>query len=242
MIGLGTIINVLTVVIGSALGLIFKNIIPKRLEKTVVSGIGLSVCFIGISGVLSKMLYIDGGAIKTRYTMLMVISLVLGAVIGELINIEKHLESFGDFCKSKVKLRGENSRFTEGFVSASLLFCVGAMAIIGSIEDGLAGDPTTLVAKAVMDGTVSIFFAASFGAGVFLSAIPVLIYQGAITLLAGVVEPLLSDTLINQVSLVGSVLILGIGINMLSNAKIKLGNLLPAVLIPIFYNIILSLF
>lgn len=242
MIGLGTIINVITVILGSVIGLIFKNIIPKRLEATVVSGIGLSVCFIGITGVCSKMFYVEEGVLKTKYTMLLIVSLVIGAIIGELINIEKHLERLGDFCKSKVKFGGENSKFTEGFVSSSLLFCVGAMAIVGSLEDGLTGNYSTLAAKAIMDGTVSIFFAASFGIGVFFSVIPVLIYQGGITLLAGVIKPLLTEVLINQLSLVGSVLIFGIGINMLTGKKIKLGNLLPAVLVPIFYNLILTLF
>ena len=170
MVGLGTIINVITVIIGSTLGIVFKNIIPKRLEGTVISGVGLSVCFIGISGVCTKMLYIENGALKTKDTMLMVVSLVLGAIIGELINIEKYLEKFGDFCKSKARFKGENTKFTEGFISASLLFCVGAMAIVGSLEDGLTGNHSTLFAKAIMDGTVAIFFSASFGAGVFLSA------------------------------------------------------------------------
>lgn len=242
MIGLGTVINAVAIFIGTTVGILLNKYIPKRLQHTVMSGIGLAVCFIGISGVISKMLYVDNGVLGTKDTMLMVASMVIGAFIGELLNIEKRLEAFGDFCKKRIKSKSENSRFTEGFVSASLLFCVGAMAIIGSLEDGLKGDYTTLFAKSLMDGTVSIFFAATMGAGVYLSILPVLLYQGAITLLAGAIEPYLSDTLINQLSLVGSVLIFAIGINMLNDKKIKIGNLLPAVLVPVIYNFILKLF
>lgn len=239
MIGIGTIFNVIAVILGGTVGILLKQKIPKRLEETVVSAVGLSVCFIGISGVVSKMLYIQNGEINIRYTMLMIISLVVGAFFGELINIENKLEKFGDFCKSKIKFKNDNSNFTEGFVSASLLFCVGAMAIVGSLEDGLKGDYSTLVAKGIMDGTVSIFFASAFGAGVFLSVLPVLIYQGSITVLAKFIEPYLSDILINQLSLIGSVLIFAIGFNMISGKKIKIGNLLPAILVPVIYQIIL---
>lgn len=242
MIGLGTIINVIAIVIGSVTGILLHKFIPDRLQKTVISGVGLSVCFVGISGVISKMLTYDKGAFNTKDTMIMVASLVIGAFIGELLNIEKQLERFGDFCKSHIKTKKQNARFTEGFVSASLLFCVGAMAIVGSLEDGLSGNYSTLFAKSLMDGTISIFFAATMGTGVILSVLPVAIYQGAITLLAGVIKPLLSDVLISQISLVGSVLIFAIGLNMVANTKIKIGNLLPAVLVPVFYNIIINLF
>lgn len=241
MIGLGTIINVFTIIIGSTLGILLHNVIPQRLQSTVTSGVGLSVCFVGISGVISKMLVPAEGGFDTKDTMLMIASLVLGAFVGELLNIEKQLERFANFCKRHFKPKKGNARFTEGFVSASLLFCVGAMAIVGSLEDGLSGDYTTLFAKSLMDGTISIFFAATMGIGVMLSIIPVAIYQGGITLLAGVIKPLLSDTLIGQLSLIGSVLIFAIGLNMCANTKIKTGNLLPAVLVPIFYNVIINL-
>lgn len=241
MIGLGTIINVIAIIVGSIAGILLHKFIPERLQKTVISGVGLSVCFVGVSGVISKMLTYDKGTFNTKDTMLMVASLVIGAFVGELLNIEKQLERFGDFCKSHIKTKGQNTKFTEGFVSASLLFCVGAMAIVGSIEDGLSGNYSTLFAKSLMDGTISIFFAATMGTGVILSILPVAIYQGAITLLAGVIKPLLSDVLISQISLVGSVLIFAIGLNMCANTKIKIGNLLPAVLVPVIYNIIVSL-
>ncbi len=242
MIGLGTIINVVAILLGTTVGILLHRYIPERLQQTVVSGVGLSVCFVGISGVLSRMfVLLNSGEFETKDTMLMVASLVIGAFVGELINIEKWLERFGDFCKSHIRSGKTNNRFTEGFVSASLLFCVGAMAIVGSLEDGLSGDATTLLAKSFMDGTIAIFFAATMGAGVYLSAVPVGVYQGAITLLAGVIKPYLSDALIGQVSLVGSVLIFAIGLNMLGVRKIKVGNLLPAVFVPVIYQLILYL-
>lgn len=242
MIGLGTIINVAFVLVGTTVGLLVKKGIPERLQQTVISAVGLSTCFIGISGVLSKMLYLQDGSLQTRDTMLLVLSLVIGAFIGELCDIERRLNSFGEFCKRKIRLKNADDTFVEGFVSASLLFCVGAMAIVGSLEDGLNGNISTLFAKSVMDGTVAVFFAASMGVGVYLSALPVLVYQGAITLLAGVIQPYLSETLINQVSMVGSVLIFAIGVNMLLKSKIRIGNLLPAVLLPPLYHLILKLF
>lgn len=241
MIGLGTIINVAFVLVGTTVGLLVKKGIPERLQQTVISAVGLATCFIGISGVLSKMLYLQDGSLQTRDTMLLVLSLVIGAFIGELCDIERRLNGFGEFCKRKIRLKNADDTFVEGFVSASLLFCVGAMAIVGSLEDGLNGNISTLFAKSVMDGTVAVFFAASMGVGVYLSALPVLVYQGAITLLAGVIQPYLSETLINQVSMVGSVLIFAIGVNMLLKSKIRIGNLLPAVLIPPLYHLILKL-
>ena len=241
MIGLGTIINVAFVLVGTTVGLLVKKGIPERLQQTVISAVGLATCFIGVSGVLSKMLYLQDGALQTRDTMLLVLSLVIGAFIGELCDIERRLNGFGEFCKRKIRLKNADDTFVEGFVSASLLFCVGAMAIVGSLEDGLNGNISTLFAKSVMDGTVAVFFAASMGVGVYLSALPVLVYQGAITLLAGVIQPYLSETLINQVSMVGSVLIFAIGVNMLLKSKIRIGNLLPAVLIPPLYHVILKL-
>lgn len=240
MIGIGTIINVIFVILGTTLGLLLKKGIPERLKETVIKAIGLSTCFIGISGVVSKMIYVNDNSFETKNTMLLVVSLVIGGLAGELINIEKHLESFGEFCKKKIKIKGNNDSFVEAFVTASLLFCVGAMAIVGSLEDGLTGDYSTLFAKSVMDGIMSVMFAATMGVGVYLSALPVLVYQGSITLLAGVLKPFLSNVLIDQVSLVGSVLIFAIGINFLTNSKIRIGNLLPAVLVPIFYQIILN--
>ena len=232
MRGLGTIINIITVVIGSLLGMFLKGGLPKRFEKTVMSAVGSAVIIIGLTGALPEMLVIVEGKLSTQYVMLMVLSLVIGGFIGELINIEAKLEKLGNWCKKKASfLAKDNPKFVEGFVSASLLFCVGAMAIVGSITDGLTGDYTTLAAKAVLDGVMSVVMSASLGGGVILSAITIGIYQGAITLLATVLEPMLTDVLISQMTMVGSVLIMGIGFNLLfDNKVVKVGNLLPAVL------------
>lgn len=151
MIGLGTIVNVGTVLIGTTIGILLKNGLPKRFEKTVMQGLGLTTCFIGIGGTLSEVLTIQNGEIGTQHTMLLILCLALGAVIGEALNIEQRLEDFGAFCQSHFAAKGD-SRFVEGFVTASLLFCVGAMAIVGALNDGLNGDPTMLIAKAILDG------------------------------------------------------------------------------------------
>ncbi len=244
MIGLGTIVNVVAVLIGATIGLIIKGGLPKRFEKTVMTAIGLATLFIGINGTLSGMLVIgEDGSISSQHTMLLIASLVLGAIIGELIDIEKHLDNLGEWCKRKFKFQGEqNATFVEGFVSSSLLFCVGAMTIVGALEDGLNGNPSMLYAKSLMDGISAIIFTASLGVGVYFSIITVIVYQGGITLLARLIQPLLSDALISQMSLVGSILIFAIGINLIFGKKVKTGNLLPAILVPIFWNIIQSIF
>lgn len=240
MRGLGTIINVVTVVAGSLLGMFLKGGLPKRFEKTIMSAVGSAVIIIGLTGALPEMFVVNSdGTISSQYVMLMVLSLVIGGIAGELINIEDKLERLGNWCKRKASfLAKDNPKFVDGFVSASLLFCVGAMAIVGSITDGLTGDYTTLAAKAVLDGVMSVVLTASFGSGVILSAIAVAVYQGGITLLATFLEPLLTDVLISQMTMVGSVLIMGIGFNLLfDNKVVKVGNLLPAVLIPVVYQL-----
>ncbi len=243
MRGLGTVINVATILIGATIGMFLKGGLPARFEKTVKSAAGLSTIIIGVTGTLSEMFTVNAdGTISTNGIMLMVISLVLGAIAGEAVDIEEKLERVGNFCKKKASfLAKDNPKFVEGFVSTSLLFCVGAMAIVGSIQDGLVGDYTTLAAKAVLDGVISVVLAASLGGGVFLSVIPVAVYQGLITLLASVLEPAMTDALISQLSLVGSVLVMAIGFNLMFDKKVvKVGNLLPAVLVPVFYQIILK--
>lgn len=244
MRGLGTIINIVTILVGATIGLFLKGGLPGRFEKTIKSAAGLSTIIIGITSTLSEMLCVSpDGTIHTNNIMLMVVSLVLGAIVGEMAKIEENLERLGNFIKSKaIFLSKDNPKFVDGFVSTSLLFCVGAMAIVGSIQDGLVGDYTILAAKAVLDGVMSVVFAASFGSGVLLSVISVGVYQGGITLLASLLEPVMTDVLISNMSLVGSVLVLGIGFNLLFDKKVvKVGNLLPAVLIPVFYQIAINI-
>ncbi|MFA9378500.1 MAG: DUF554 domain-containing protein [Lachnotalea sp.] len=235
MIGLGTIINIGAILVGTTIGMIIKGGLARRYETIVMHSIGLSVIFIGITGVISEMLVIENGDISTRYTLLVVISLMVGSLIGEKINIEEKLEKFGESCKRKFKFQGLNGNdFIEGFVTSSLLFCVGAMAIVGSLNDGLNHDYSTLVAKSLMDMVASIFFAASLGVGVYFSVIAVGVYQGSITVLATLISPYLNDTIIGQISCIGSVLIFALGLNLIFGKKMKIGNMLPSVVIPVF--------
>lgn len=240
MTGMGTLVNTGAVIAGGIAGTLLRSGIPEKYKKTVMQAIGLSVMFIGISGTIKEMLVIAAGnKLDRQFIMLMIFSLVLGGLTGEFLKIEKRLENIGVWFQSKIPARG--GAFAEGFVTASLVYCVGAMAIVGSLEDGLSGNPSTLYAKAILDGVSAVVFAATMGIGVAFSAIPVLAYQGAITLLAGVVKPWLNDMVISQMSLVGGILIFAIGINLLELKKINVGNLLPAVFIPVLYFILKSL-
>ncbi|MCX7708505.1 MAG: DUF554 domain-containing protein [Clostridia bacterium] len=238
MIGLGTIVNAVAVIVGGTVGSFIKNGLPERFKTTIIQAIGLSVAIIGISGTLSGITKVVPGD-KLDRIMLMIFSLVIGGLIGELINIEDKLDKMGAWFQRKL-VKGE-SNFAEGFVTASLIYCVGAMAIVGSLEDGLTGSTSTLFAKSILDGVSAVIFAATMGIGVAFSALPVFLYQGSITLLAGFIKPWLTDAVINQMSLVGSVLIMAIGINILEIKKIKVGNLLPSIFVPFVYYIIVKL-
>lgn len=241
MIGLGTLVNAAVIIAGGVVGTFIKSGLPERFKKIVMQAIGLSVLMIGVSGTLQGMYkVIDGGKLDRQFVMLMIFSLVIGAVVGEWLDIEDKLEKLGQWFQARFAKGGGN--FAEGFVTASLIYCVGAMAIVGALEDGLTGNTATLFAKSILDGISSVVFAATMGIGVAFSAIPVLIYQGAITLLANFIEPLLAPEVISQLSLVGSVLIAGIGLTMLEIKKIKVGNMLPAILVPFVYYMLRSIF
>lgn len=241
MAGLGTLGNIAAILLGSAIGILIKGGLKKKFQDTIMNALALAVMFIGISGTLQGLMIVKDGKLETGSIMLVIVSLALGAFIGEAIDIEARLDRVGEWLKKKLKVKdGKDKGFVEGFVSSSLLYCVGAMAIIGSLQDGLSGDPSMLLAKGFIDGVVSIFFASTLGIGVFFSVIPVGIYQGIITLSARYIEPYLSDKLISDVSVIGSIIIFGIGINMLFGKKIRCGNLLPAVLVPVVYEIILN--
>ncbi|MBH1942217.1 DUF554 domain-containing protein [Mobilitalea sibirica] len=241
MVGLGTLGNIAFILIGSTIGIVLKEGLKKRFQDNIMNALGLAVMFIGISGALQGLFIVKGNSLSSENIMLMIVSLALGAFIGEIIDVELRLDHLGEWIKKTLKVKGEKGHgFVEGFVSSSLLFCIGAMAIIGSLQDGLSGDPNMLLAKGVIDGVVAIFFASTLGIGVFFSVLPVGVYQGIITLSATYIEPFLSDRLIANISFVGSILIFGIGINMIFGKKIKCGNLLPAVLVPVFYEIIVN--
>ena len=242
MPGLGTLVNAVAILFGGFLGLILKQYISKRIMDTVLQGVGLAVMIIGISGAIGAAFTVVGGKITADHTMIMIVSLAIGAMAGELIKIESKLEGFGKYCERKLAKPGEGSAFAQGFVTATLVFCVGSMAIVGSMEDGIHANSDILFAKSALDGIAAMVFASTMGLGVLFSAVSVGVYQGLMTLLAIFVAPYLSDMVIAQVSLVGSVLIMAIGANMLKMAQIKVGNLLPAMFVPIVYHIARSFF
>ena len=224
----GTIVNAAAIAAGSLIGLILKKGISKRFEDSVNKALGLSVLLLGLNGVISSMFTAENGILSSSGTLLLIISLVVGVLAGEALKIEDRLNGLGDFLGAKLK----QSDFSLGFVNASLIFCVGAMAIIGSVNDGLKGDSSVLYIKSLLDFTSAIILSATMGIGVIFSAVSVLLYQGLLTLSAGFIGPLLSDMLLNQICMVGYVLVMCIGINFLGLTKIKTANFLPALLIP----------
>ena len=218
---LGVAVNALAIIAGSLMGALFKKGIPERLTKHIMSGIALCVIYIGISG-----------ALKGENTLVLVISTALGGIIGELIDIDRHLSNLGERIGRRFK-NGGGASVGEGFVTGTLVFCVGAMAIVGSLQSGLTGNHETLFTKALLDGISSLVFAATMGFGVALSGVSIFIYQGVIVLLAGLLSPLLSDYIIAEMTCAGSLLIIGLGLNMLGITKIKVANFLPAIFLPI---------
>ena len=238
MKGLGTIVNVAGVIIGSLIGLLMRGGISKRFQDIFMHALGLSSMFIGVAGTVKGLLYISGGALETRNSMLMIISMVAGAAVGEAINIENLLEQMGNSLKEKLK--ADSSKFTEGFVTVSLIICVGAMAVVGSLQDGLTGDASMLYAKSALDTVLAMIFASAMGVGVIFSALPLAVYQGGITLFATVIEPILTQEAISNLSFVGSLLIFGVGVNLCFGKKFKVGNMLPALIFAILLSFVKS--
>ena len=223
---LATIINVALVLLGSALGLVFKNKISSRFAALLTCALGLCVLGIGISGMVG-----------TADTLCVIVCMVAGTLLGEALNIEKRMDGLGDLLRRKL-IRGENnSRFVEGFVTASVLFCVGAMAINGSMQAGMLGRYDILISKGVIDGVTSITFAAAMGVGVAFSAIPLLLYQGGLTLIFALVGQGMDPAVVTEMNAVGGTIIVGIALNMLGlpKEKIRVGNMLPAIFLPIGY-------
>ncbi len=219
MVLLGSFVNGIVVVLCALLGALIKSKLPKRICDTVMHGMALCIIFIGISG-----------ALVGEDTIVTIVSIALGALLGELINIDKHLNRFGDFLQSKLTKNSE-SRFGEGFVSATLLICVGAWAITGAMDAGIRGDHTSFYAKAVVDGVACLIMATTLGIGVALSGVMLFLYQGGLALASTLIAPYLTEHVVNELSCVGSLLIVAIGLNMLGLTKIKVVNLLPAVFI-----------
>lgn len=224
---LGSIVNAITIIVGGIIGILLKGGMPERMSQTIIQGVGLCVALIGLSSALEG----------TAHIMPIIFFIVIGTIIGEGIDIEKRLENFGDHLEKKFAKSGSN--FSKGFVTASLLYCVGAMAIMGALESGLSQNHEILFAKSILDGVISVVLASTLGIGVVFSAFSVLVYQGSITLLAGSLSAVLTDTVILQMSATGGLLILGLGLSMILSTKIKVGNMLPSVLLPIVYHLIL---
>lgn len=218
----GAIVNAIAIIIGGSIGLLLKKGLPKRIGDSILIAMALSVIYIGISGLS-----------KGENLLITIISMGGGAIIGELLRLDDRLNSLGEWLQKKFAKEGSEVSVAEGFVTASLLFCVGAMAIVGSLQSGLQNNHDTLFAKALIDGITAVVFASSLGFGVLFSSALILIYEGGITLLASVISPLLTTSVINEMTCVGSLLILGIGFNMLGTAKIKVINYIPAVFLPI---------
>lgn len=225
MVGMGTVVNVAAIAGGSLLGLLVGRGIKEKYQETVIYGLALCVIVLGIQM-----------ALQGQHILLTIISLVVGSILGEALGIEEKLEQVGillaeKFQKSRKKGDAGTDAFVEGFLNASLLYCVGAMAIVGSIQDGLSGDPTTLYTKALIDGLSGIIYASNFGVGVLFSALSVGVYQGILTALAGFLGPWLSQLVVQEVAACGGLMILGIGINMTKLLKIRVGNMLPGLLV-----------
>lgn len=218
---LGTVVNTLAVVVGSSIGLLLKKGIPQKITDAVMNGLALCVIFMGISG-----------ALEGSKTLAMIVSMALGAVVGTLLDLDSRLNKLGDTVESKLAPGGQG-KIATGFVTASLLYCVGALAIVGSLQSGLTGDSSMLYTKSMLDFISSIVLCASLGVGVLLSAVSILLYQGVITLLAQALAPVLTDMVIAEMTCVGSLLIIGMGLNMLGVTKIKIMNYVPAIFIVI---------
>ena len=225
---LGTIVNTLAIIVGSLLGIVFRGSIPNKYQVTIMQAISLAVILIGL-----KM------AFKTDAILLVIFSLVIGSIFGEFIKIEDRLENLGKRLETKFAKAGDG--IAKGFVVASLVYCVGSMAIVGSMESGLTGNHQTLFAKSALDGLSSIIFASTFGIGVLFSSISVFVYQGILTLTSTLMKPFLIPPVINQMSGVGGLLIMAIGFNLLEIKIIKVGNMLPAIFIPLIYYMLKQL-
>ena len=234
MIGMGTLINAACVLLGGALGFLFGKALKQRYQDIMVAGSGLSTIFIVASGALKYMLVIADGALATSGEMMLVISMCLGALIGEVLNIEHHIERFGEW----LRLRSHSERdprFIEGFTSASFTLCIGAMAIIGPMNDALYHDYTLLVTKGILDAIIVMALTSSLGKGAVFSVIPLVLWQGLMTLLATLIGPLITEAELANLSLVGSVLIFCVGINLVFGKKVKVANFLPALVIAVVW-------
>ena len=232
MIGLGTIINTAAIIIGGIIGHFTGKLFKQEQQAAVNKACGISVLFIAIAGAMQGMMHIDAGSIVSGKSMLVVLCLAIGTIVGELIGIEKGFERFGEWLKNKTGNSGDK-QFVNAFVTASLTVCIGAMAIVGAIQDGILGDYSTLAVKSVLDLIIIAVMTSSLGKGSAFSAIPILLFEGSITLLARLVSPVMTDMAISYLSLIGSILIFCVGINLVWGKTLRVANMLPAVLLAV---------
>ena len=232
MIGLGTIINTVAVIAGGLIGHFAGGLFKKEQQEALNRVCGVSVLFIAIAGAMEGMLTVDGATITSGKAMLVVLCLTIGALIGELAGIENLFEKFGEWLKIKTG-NASDTRFVDAFVTTSLTICIGAMAIVGAIQDGVLGDYTTLAIKSVLDFIIVVMMTSSMGKGSAFSAIPIFLFEGTITILAKLISPIMTDLAINYLSLIGSILIFCVGINLVWGKKLRVANMLPAVILAV---------
>lgn len=237
MIGLGTIINVAAIVAGGIVGLIGGKWLSERCQETLIRSMGICVMVVGLAGALEQMLTVEGGKLTSGGTMMLVISMALGGLFGEILDLDKRMEGFGRWLREKSG-NGKDHQFLDAFITATMTVCIGAMAIVGAVEDGIHGNYTILAAKALMDFVIILVMASSMGKGCIFSAIPVGLFQGSVTILARLVEPLLTVTALSNLSLVGSVLIFCVGVNLIWKNTIRVANLLPALIVAVAYALL----
>lgn len=232
MIGWGTILNVVAILVGGIIGLVFSRAISPRYQETLMQAIGVCVIFVGIGGAVEGMMTVTADRLQSGGTMMIVISYAVGSLVGEWINLEQRIEQFGSWLKVKTG-NAKEKRFVDAFVTASLTVCIGAMAIVGAIQDGLSGDYSTLALKAILDMVIICVMSASMGRGCLFSALPVGILQGTVTLLARAIQPIMTDAALTNLSLTGSILIFCVGVNLLWEKKLKVANMLPSIVVAV---------
>ena len=234
--GIGTVINFFAILFGGIIGLFGGKFFKEKMRETLKISCAITVIFIGLAGTLSKMFQVQSdGTIKTDGEILLIVSLILGGILGEIIDIDKRFENFGTWLKKKSGNDGD-TKFVDAFVTASLTVCIGAMAIIGAINDRIFHDPTILIAKSALDAIIILIMTASLGKGSIFSCISVGIFQGAITFFAGFIEPFMTEIALKNLSCVGNVLIFCVGLNLLFENKIRVANLLLAIVIAVFWK------
>ncbi len=232
MPGTGTLINVAAIIIGGVLGMLFGRKLSERLQDTLCKSCGICVLFIGIAGALEGMLTVSENSVTSGGTMLIIACLALGALIGEAVNIEDRFEAFGEWLKMKSG-NAKDKKFVEGFVTASLTVCIGAMAIVGAIQDGILGDYSVLVTKAILDLIIIMVMSCTWGKGCAFSAIPVALLQGTVTALSTFIKPIMTPEALANLSMIGSILIFCVGLNLVWGKKIRVANLLPAIVLAV---------